>query len=520
MEIPKMYINAIRHSLKEIINANKDYLDTLSMYYQDCVKSFMDIEGLALKKLAIERLNDRYNTSFTLLTSKKEIESWYREKYKIGINDNERMMTILNSLSKNGFMKPCFNFPRVLMSLMINEPAYQYFIITGIKVNATKPKEPEILFDKTEKSLLDLEKKMAVLIEEDYTIKKDNGSKFLELYKEYLLVFTRFISETFGNNYKVSLETRIDMNLKNMENYIAIERNSVKEDEKELLNVSNKTVMVSISKVNPLQDYMVNGKVVKVCDIEEFTKILDSLNISEIQKQEYLAQMINLTNRLAIEEKQKRIEQIKQEAFTQEEIDTYNKAKISGNIEATQIVKDIDAIFDLYLEASEEEKGELIVEVKILIEYLQSILGIDYAQEDDLTKQVLYFKNDNLVPFIEENLINVNNNGINIIIQDLTKILDGKTTKNKELQGDLPLRVFFKGRKFKIFYSIINGIPLIIYGGSGKNVCQKVIDLVNSRAFLEYLKEVQVEIKNGTIMNDNLYTDIIMNKLKNNRGLN
>ncbi|MCM1052521.1 MAG: hypothetical protein NC483_00875 [Ruminococcus sp.] len=515
MIVPKMYINAIRHTIKEITNANTSYLNTLEKYYNAITRSYVGIDGLAQKSLVIESFNKRYNTKFTRLTSKREIEKWYLEKCKIAKDDNAKLETILDALTREGFVKPTYNFPRVLMSLMISDSLYQSFILTGIKINASSVKKPTYLMDKVESDLWELEKAMAALIDDNYVIKKESCKRFLELYNAYLYVFTKFITETFGNSYAVSLDKRIDMNLENMRDYINKGREIVSGKDKPSESAV-KQEAISMPKEDLLQKYVSNGKVVKVCDIEEFTKILDSADIPDIRKKEYLAQMINLTNRLANAERQKKIETLKQEVFTKEEIITYNEARVSNNGEATQVIKDVNAILELLLEAELEDREELIMEASSLLEYLQSIL---HPQESDVSKPVVYFKNNNEIPYIEENLVNVYGNDANIIAQDLIKIIDGKTVKCRELQGDLPIRVFFKGYKFKIFYSMINGIPLIIYGGSGKNVCQKVINLVNSREFLEYLKNMQKVFKSGTAINDSTYTDIIMKRLKYDRGL-
>lgn len=171
MEIPKAYINTLRHTLKEIIKKNEEFLQGLEESYTEYKDTTGSITGFFLKKDILDSLNRRYKTNFTVSTSFESIRKWYLEKRTLATEDNERLKTILDSLTKNGFIKPCFNFPRIMLSFMVSDTAYQYLILTGIKINGENLKKPSYLFNDYENKLVLLEKEMANLLDDSYQVK-------------------------------------------------------------------------------------------------------------------------------------------------------------------------------------------------------------------------------------------------------------------------------------------------------------------------------------------------------------
>lgn len=434
-----------------------------------------------------------------------------------------------NSLSLEGVKKPFGGLPRVIMSFAkCNGDKklklyLEYLFMTSIKCNGTSKC---IFQDDRLKYRYNLEMQMAKLIQEDYSVKGEDKQLFLKLFREYLTNYA-FSLEVYVAEQNGSLNDLINNAVQSMSTYIdewSLFRASLDAKKQSLDNV-NKNVNESVSssvnvivpkKVNPLEGFIQKGRVVKVMVIDEFACLLQEADISKHLQEEYMKQMVNLQNRLKTEKYQRRVQELREELFTKEEIDLIDKAKISGNMEATQVVKDIEATFDLLLEVNEEEeKQELLVEIKQFMTILSEILNPTVSIDNDF--DVVYYKNkadDCEVPKLFTDLNKLKKSESKLVGMELNKILQGNTNGDKEALGmRAPVRIMFKGKSVRVFYALVGNIKVVLGCGIGDKFFQEIRNLSNSKEFLQYLKFLQLQIKNGNLKNDNEWTNVILEKL-------
>lgn len=345
MLVNKNYINIARNVLKQIINSNQQQLE-----YAEVLKH--------------ESLKDTKITLLYQLIKKKYSE------------DIKKIETIRNALSKNGMTTTCYSLPRLILSANFTDLEYQYLIITGIYKNGTEIKTNSELMNEDEEKLVLMEQEMAKLINEDFSVNILNQAKFLNIYEEYLKTFMYFIMRDFNTFFQIPLEEKIDISVFNMQNYLTNILNS-----KPTKKITSKTPIIIPIKHNPLDEYIYEGKIIKTCSLEEFNKLLENLNLSILTKENYLAQMRNYLTRIEKEKQTEILNNLKTELLAKEDLELYELAKVSNNIEATLLIKDIEAAIEIYLIANPEEQEELKLEI---INYL-NILRTKINNEDNIT---------------------------------------------------------------------------------------------------------------------------------------
>lgn len=518
--IPKKYINFVRNGIKEQIRINEEIIQD---YYQKL--EILKNGSLTQKSLLISDLYERkVGKSNVLKTKSSDMFLFDCKEYQNGclkiIDELKHEIEILNTISqaitKEGIQAVTYELPALILLIGGNPYRYfQYLILLAIKYNGDHDKNGN-LYSELDKQLHYYEKEMAKLINNDFRIDFFENSKFVNLFGEYLDVY---VNERKDNLYSLidpAVSERAFVIKLTMHDYLLVHNiflNILDEKEEVAESLKEETKIVV---EDPLQDYVQNGKVIKFCDSETFKKLLAKSNLSIEKQNEYLRQMNNFFNKMHAEKLMQRKNSILVEILDENELALYNMAKVSNKVEATQIIKDIDAILELFLDVkSEEDKEELTCECKLYISYLNDVLEVKEEKETYMPN-VLYYKVDG-EPFILDNIKGdrtVQKSSYKQILASINKIIDGNTVGDREVQGtSLPIHLWAKGNEFKVFYTIIKDVTIIIAGFRKDIAFDKIKSIVNSKSFMSYLAEIKVFSENNAIPDEREYTNLITAEL-------
>lgn len=511
----KAYLKQFRATVEDQISFNEKALEILRKKME--ISDYVDNNFINI-------INDNFHLKLQYHTTLREIVDKIASK-----NENLKkvvtyLQSIIDALSKDGLTKPCYRLPILLFNNIMLDRNMMLLFISGIKLNGTSNKD-SLLLDSVERKLYYLEEAMSSFIGDDFSINPNYKMVFLELYHSYIKITLEdmlnkmnlreddlsLVEVSTGTQNKVTFDDLL-LNLDRLLlNYLSSEvLNPKKEPSKQLSTVSNTKHNKAI---DPLEEYISNGKVIKSCDIKLFEELLKKSGLSVPLQQEYLRQMINFDRRAKNAQKNEQINKLMQEILTEEERKLYELAKTSGRVEATMIVKDIDAIFDLLLNDLElEDRQEMIEECKLYFSYLKDIFAIK-EEQNEVTPKVLYFKDENEIPYILKE-VGDSKEIYKQIFGELNKIFAGNINDREVLGNNLPIKIWVKGHDFKIFYTKIQDVIVIITGFRKDNAYQQIRNIVQSKAFLNYLKKMKTTIQSGNIPDDGRYTEMLMAELK------
>lgn len=424
--------------------------------------------------------------------------------------------SLISALTVTGFSKPSLGLASLSAYIGTEEKTtllIYYLIFTGIKVNS---EDDRVYSDEASEQLHCVEKKLGTYLDSNCIISKDNKEEFLELYRQYVelyLSFNTFVidSESVKRNQDVEAALKaVEQYIDNFEDFVidSIVIDKKLDKENALTVESSKLERV----INPLDEYIVNNKVVKICDLEEFKVLLANSSLPLHLKQEYMKQMINLINRKTQEENNKKMNDLLCSILDEDDILLLEQAKTSGNVEAMQVVKDIE--FNLELMVEDEIDEQLVGEIQEAIEVLRGILNPKVEVEEEKPK-VIYFKD-----YFYGSLIKAQKANYKEAYNAINRIIEGNVGQDKMLFGDnLPVKVWFKGKKFKTFYTMIGEARIVIGGGLSDSIFNEMAALVNSREFLEFISSLR-DVNLGVLLEEeNNKTVKIMNELKKSKAV-
>lgn len=360
-----------------------------------------------------------------------------------------------------------------------------------------------------------------------------NTDEFESIYESYLLALNTDkldnIYEKFMDLSKCPKEEteKIDDKLDLL--YFAVRRTAkkiMKEYVMPLRKTERKEIESSslpIYSDSEIEQYLENGIVAKNCDMATFEELLNCSSYSESRKFELLAQMKNLQNR----EYRRKMDEMCRKVFSSYELELYNNAK--GNSEAKSILEDIDYLVEQLLGDSSEEAILIISEELVpLFARLNEIVNknidtVTKAEEipNDIPK-ITFFKdkvvqddgNISYIPRILTSIIAGQKSCYKQAYIQLSKLLSGMIGGDRPVQGNnLPCKICYKGKEFKIFYTMLGEVPVIIDGAVGDCDYQKIVNTVKSKEFLSYLKSLQETIISDGTLDESDYIDMIMREL-------
>jgi len=450
-----------------------------------------------------EELNKKYNLGLNISDSKKDVLRKIEVLIKSLMNTNAWISELLGGLTNNGFKIVNPIIAGFAYTFMGSELDIQKVLLSGIKFNSLVRDEPT---DKGDLFSYNLEVQMGDLISNDLKISIDDLDEFLALYKSYLEGYITNNELVIRREELVSdAEVSVPILLDNMRNYIlSVNAKAAKK---------TKTKRVQVFETNdPLMEYISGGKVVKLCDLNSFKQLLETTSLSDDRKSEYYRQMSNAINRKINEEKE-----ILLNSILESDKEYYDVAKASNRPEALQIINEINALIDLIYESTlDDEKEEFRLEIDANITYLKEMFKKRDLQDENTYDNILYYgyyEDYKLTPYVMLHISNFEKAGKKQAYAALKKIIDGNIANDLPVKGDLPVRVWYKGKDVKVFYTKVGSYTLIIGGFSGNSAFNEVKNFVNSKAFLTYLKELTELVKTNKVPSNSDITANILNQI-------
>ncbi len=471
--------------------------------------------------------------------------------------------SLRNSISINGMMNIVHGLPRLHLTSGTSSIDMTFLMLSGIKTNAKKKNEVDC--KKSDLKYLELERKLALYIDDELKIRPEFLTEFMNLYCKYfkaffkenkidikdkagflgyvtmpIVIYTiyREKSAALSPNGLLYVEKAINMLLEKgftlggavkmvvrklleIEDeclFIRTEQDEVKTPLRK--EVPKEEKIQSVKRENPLDRFMENGRVVASCPLDEFSKMLESLDLSDNLKSEYYAQMKNFNNRKSKEELESELARLRADYLFDGEIKLYNKAKLVP--EASGIIDDIDAAFLLLYEGVDPEEKEILVEeIGTLFESLKEMLEPPRVKEENEVPDLVYYLEESVIngetvktPRILSTILSGNKNDNKAISIELSKLLKGNVSRDRELNGDFHYRVFYKGRDMRLFYLLIGGTVVVVDAFKGEVAFKKAQKLITSTEFRNFVREVQKFINEGGSPKATSYTELITGELK------
>ena len=446
MEIDKTVLNAIRGVFRREIT-NAESAEIYAKKNLDFVSNLLNKSSSLIEKFeSVKIINENFNTSFSIFTKSKNIINFFNIILIKAKSHTSKVRIAMNCFDKNGINSVTYSFP-LFCSFNIGDNRFlNYLSLMGIKYNGTHEKNGKLM-DEFEIKLNNYEKDMAKYIQENYTVTDNDIENFKRLYEEYIRYY--FNSNT---NYVNIDENGMQAILNGMDFYLrqnvlfvesCISEQNEKRKHDEILLCQRGSEVHAKSDV-PSKKYWV-----------EHSRILDK---EELQKQKNI-----LMDMLRKEQLEK--------IATPDELIIYNYAKTSGIIEATKIIKEIDAVIDLLLEETDaKEKEYLINDCKEFFNRLANLLNTINAS-DELDEDVcdLYFSTNDIENvdkcwFIKD-LSNIRYESLNSILNNLELIKKGMLPKSKikSLKGHTGFKEI-KDDQIRIVYNHVQKRIIVILG--------------------------------------------------------
>ncbi len=373
------------------------------------------------------------------------------------------------------------------------------------------------------------------------------------------------------NTYRLTKNVAYEAARKTLEKALDKERMESQKNLKQNVNSDNQREI--------LAPYVENGRVVELCDADQFESLLEQSSLSENRKIELRLQMKNLQNATSREYRNQKMTDFRERYLTPRQKELYElasadpaKRSLCEDIDAcismllddenaenigfvkdeiaiiyariayrekyltprqnelysraksdpvaTSTAKDIDACIDMLIEDESEQTIDSIKEeISDLCDLLNDLLGIEEVEEEKKqTSEVLYFPETLVVdgepkrvPKLLVSLLKDKKTHYRQAYNILTRLLEGNTTGDREVQGTLlPCRLLSKGNDFKFFYTVLgNKIVIIDAAPKDADCFTNAIKIVHSEEFKNFLASV----KKGTIAPTAEHTKAILDEL-------
>lgn len=442
------------------------------------------------------------------------------EFMEIASAEIEKLKDLESAITNKGISKPVQSLPRLIFEcfqLTESPVIFGFLVVSGIKY-AGMVKRP--IDDKVEGILHPLEVSMASFIQKDFSVKDNDKAEFLRLFKLYLYKYMDNCECVYGD---YPLKYKIPFVLQQVDDYLDqldIYRAIIKEEER---LASEKAVKPQLEVSMPTQEeskidvYLRNYQETGIGTLEEFEKLLVSEGLDEEASNEYLTQMMNAMDEYEKNKLRNKRVQVLINNSLEDNITLYDMGLSSSYVDAKLLMNELNMILDLLENAREEEKDDLISTVWEYFAVLRDLVAPTYLKtKNGVNRNLIYFKDDSQVPYLFKAVSNLEDS---LYAKDaMDKIMTENIYAVPSIEGDYPVNIKAMGKGFKIFYTVI-GNNIIIINGSLKEISyEEVLSIVNSREFLEFMKGINLRIKNGFVPNEETFTNMIMEELNKPRG--
>lgn len=553
MKVNKNFINGIRSSLKESYNNKRLLLEQLNILEERLSESTLrkaiavplgdkahfsssnngitdEFFGKIDKRFAI----DNPTTRSELETTKKIIDCLE--------NDVARIDSILKSYDGGIAQSVTYGLPFLCYAVASCSPFLCYLMMAGIKRNADE-KVIDAL-GPNEAVLADLEIKMGQFIDDDGRLSIENAQELLKLFGTYIKYFDSFIlldvdrpvneDEVFSAimvsvaSYIVYCETGVVMSFAQNKRLSEVAKKIMEEENVDLVSALEKAAKKCIEEfrvqktiengthqereADAIDEYVVGGVVVKSCDMTTFDELLSNSGLSQEKREEYRMQMSCF---LAEEEKRNRVivcERIKSELFSKEERALYWAAKL--NPEQKDIAAGIDQVVEMMSEMTTSDDFSILMEELHRSFYTLTSSYGELAREN---ANVIYYveeSDDGYVPKLLRSVIKDKKQNYEEVHGQLTRLLGNFVGGDREIKNScLPCRIWMKGKNYRIFYTAMNGVTIVIDSAFAEEGFDRLFDLCSSQEFTNFLDEVKSSLESGIGIDHRSYSEMIMSEL-------
>ena len=163
------------------------------------------------------------------------------------------------------------------------------------------------------------------------------------------------------------------------------------------------------------------------------------------------------------------------------------KAQSLNQDDLKVIIDEIYAIAKMYLQADEEDKLLLLKE---FINYMIDLKNLvsKYTKKDDdkeLAKVIYYTEKNELVLY--EQLVNLRKDTYFDYYNIINKIINNNLSNHRLLGSTYREPVYYMGKENKVFYTVVDNIPVIICTGSFNDA----LSIVNSNLFKVFIDNLK-----------------------------
>lgn len=570
MKLSKDNTNFLRGAMRELVNATMRHTTNCDLF----CKWLDTYTPLHFRKLvdkdAFLKLQN-YLKIFNIEIEKDEFLNEIKAKIK-NLHDSlqidlEKLQILMHAISQDGMKTVTYFLPIIFIAAQVWEPEFNLLLLSGIKKNAQSKLLEAKFMDPLEYSLLELERQMTNFIEDDLNIEVENCGKFLVLFAQYLQLFYSETEMKIVNadvadknilmrGYKKVMRSMMyyivgrvtdsfelfhireyseiiridDIDFDNEQSLKTTVEKVMKEiaSKAEILRSVKKAAQITNKKpldqkkesIDPLKEYMTNGVITKSCNLEEFKKILENTDLSPDRKNEYFAQMRNLINRNAQAKFEKAMNECRSKTFTKEEMDLYTNAKTDPACKS--IIEDIDTIIEMLLgELTQEEQKTLRIELNENIDMLRLMLTPKVKNEPEIEQGIIYYSDTVLdeegnlssVPKIYQAVLKDGKEVYRQVYSQITKLKQGLINGNGivKAKGNWPCKVYYRGKEYKVYYTIIEDVVVVIDAGKRGVSIDKV---VGNERFAFFIDAVKGALAQGQVINDERQEAILMEELE------
>ncbi len=557
MIVSKTTMRLVKKNLKKMIQENEDNMERARKYLIRFALASTSLSETT-KKLALAILEKELGLYFPNGVTINELELGVlkTEMDVKAINDIIRIL--LENLTEEGFKGVTYSLPFYILSNFGYDLGYSYLLVSGIKKNAQCKTLEDSLMDEFEISLLESEMRLSKYIEDDLSINTNYITEFISdlisyihLYydgKKWLLDQKDFdFQDTIDSIvinmgiYIIYAKTGHELVTKERKFFCSIyvaclranftEGGAIrfacqkliglikdKQEEAILAQERKSTVAVPEEKYCEAFEYIQDGVVTKVCDLDRFKAMLDDSNLSDDKKREYISQMVNLKNSLAQKEFERCMKEQRERLLSPRELHLYTLAWTSE--ETSKDAKYIDDVIEMMLDASSEDELALLMEE--LFEPFAHLSEVFEAEKIGDVPKVMFLTEavpceEGYVesPKILNSIVKVMKGELKQIALPLKKLFDGSTHGDREFKCDnLPCRICYKGKDYKVFYTVINEVVVILDVFKGSDSFARMKNLVSKADFTNRIASIRKFLAEGNVPNEKIYIDMIERELE------
>lgn len=541
MFLQKSTNNTIRRLLKKHLISYKDARESARKKFEElsCENARANFENDRIG--FIGRINRKFHLEFPYRISYDEVLAHFRELKNTYASHVEIVNTMLRGLTKKGFDNVTYRLPLLLDFCWDSSIAISYLMVSGIKRNSIEKESYKFFMDDLEAKIYELEKKMGKYISDDYEIDYSNLVPFLELYKQYIetvFLMGDIVNKKDFSERKDELLLIMGLYVTYMSELILVGPDKVVSLYSLLMDYRSAGI-VSIEEAvdlvcrqhiygvkkdmkrkeknrNPLDDYIVNGEVVALCDTESFKKLLEGSSLDEERKAKVFQKMEQALEEERMRLYREKLESLKGSLLDEEELKLYNLAKCYK--ESSEEIQNIDAIFELILASnSGKDNNILYEELKSSLAVLKRMFAAN-LQECVTVPSIVYYPvtlSDGkgglvTVPVILKSILAEKLNASGYFIGQYLELLDGIFDRDRKIKlQNLPCDVWMKGREFRIAYTKVGDSIVIIDAASEENFFAKVADICASEEFKSFLESVKTYVQKGGKPTSKGYSELI-----------